>query len=91
MLKTPRIMAKAPRIKKNAGTTAYNGESTAVFRRKHSRIMRKAPNKMRFDHFKPAMAQPRSQRKSLGTRLAMAFNKRRPKMKDDHIAYLPYA
>jgi hypothetical protein len=35
--------------------------------------MLKAPNKMPFDHFKPAMA----------------FHKRRPKMKDDHIAYLP--
>jgi hypothetical protein len=38
--------------------------------------MLKAPNKiMLFDHFKPAMA----------------FHKRRPKMKDDHIACLPYA
>jgi hypothetical protein len=37
--------------------------------------MLKAPNKMPFDHFKPAMA----------------FHKRRPKMKDDHIAYLRYA
>jgi hypothetical protein len=37
--------------------------------------MLKAPSKMPFDHFKPAMA----------------FHKRRPKMKDDHIAYLPYA
>jgi hypothetical protein len=37
--------------------------------------MLKAPNKMPFDHFKPAMA----------------FHKRRPKMKDDHIAYFPYA
>jgi hypothetical protein len=37
--------------------------------------MRKAPNKMLFDHFKPAMA----------------FHKRRSKMEDDHIAYLPYA
>jgi hypothetical protein len=38
----------------NAGTTAYNGESTentAVYT-----IMLKAPNKMLFDHFKPAMA-----------------------------------
>jgi hypothetical protein len=35
--------------------------------------MLKAPNKMPFDHFKPAMA----------------FHKRRPKMKDDHIACLP--
>ena len=34
--------------------------------------MLKAPNKMPFDHFKPAMA----------------FHKRRPKMKDDHIACL---
>jgi hypothetical protein len=32
--------------------------------------MLKAPNKMPFDHVKPAMA----------------FHKRRPKMKDDHIA-----
>jgi hypothetical protein len=39
--------------------------------------MQKAPNKMPFDHFNPAMA--------------LAFHKRRPKMKDDHIAYLPYA
>jgi hypothetical protein len=39
--------------------------------------MLKAPNKMPFDHFNPAMA--------------LAFHKRRPKMKDDHIAYLPYA
>jgi hypothetical protein len=31
--------------------------------------MLKAPNKMLFDHFKPAMA----------------FHKRKPKMKDDHI------
>jgi hypothetical protein len=37
--------------------------------------MLKAPNKMLFDHFKPAMA----------------FHKRRPKMKDDNIACLPYA
>jgi hypothetical protein len=37
--------------------------------------MLKAPNKMLLDHFKPAMA----------------FHKRRPKMKDDHIACLPYA
>jgi hypothetical protein len=41
----------------------------------HRDIMLKARNKMPFDHFKPAMA----------------FHKRRPKMKDDHIAYLPYA
>jgi hypothetical protein len=34
--------------------------------------MLKAPNKMPFDHFNPAMA--------------LAFHKRRPKMKDDHIA-----
>jgi hypothetical protein len=34
--------------------------------------MLKAPNKMPFDHFKPALA----------------FHKRRPKMKDDHIACL---
>jgi hypothetical protein len=39
--------------------------------------MLKAPNKMPFDHFNPAMA--------------LAFHQRRPKMKDDHIAYLPYA
>jgi hypothetical protein len=39
--------------------------------------MLKAPNKMPFDHFNPAMA-------------LVAFHKRRPKMKD-HIAYLPYA
>jgi hypothetical protein len=39
--------------------------------------MLKAPNKMPFDHFNPAMA--------------LAFHKRTPKMKDDHIAYLPYA
>jgi hypothetical protein len=40
------------------------------------RILAKAPH-MPFDHFNPAMA--------------LAFHKRRPKMKDDHIAYLPYA
>jgi hypothetical protein len=34
-----------------------------------------AKSTQQFDHFKPAMA----------------FHKRRPKMKDDHIAYLPYA
>jgi hypothetical protein len=42
--------------------------------------MLKAPNKMLFDHFKPAVA--------------VALHKRRPKnakMKDDHIACLPYA
>jgi pterin-4a-carbinolamine dehydratase len=52
-------LAKAP----------HNAETTAVSHR------REAPNKMPFDHFKPAMA----------------FTKRRPKMKDDHIAYFPYA
>jgi hypothetical protein len=41
--------------------------------------MLKAPNKMLFDHFKPAIAE------------AMAFHKRRPKKKDNHIACLPYA
>jgi hypothetical protein len=58
-LEPPRILAKAP----------HNAETT------YRRIMLKAPSKMPFDHFKPAMA----------------FHKRRPKMKDDHIAYLPYA
>jgi hypothetical protein len=37
-------------------------------------MVKATPNKMLFDHFKPAMA----------------FHKR-PKMKDDHIACLPYA
>jgi hypothetical protein len=55
-------MAKAPRIMPKA--PPY--------------IMLNAPNKMPFDHFKPAMAFHK-------------INKRRPKMKDDHTAYLPYA
>ena len=50
-------------------STAYNAETTAVY------IMLKAPNKMPFDHYNPAMA--------------LAFHKRRPKMKDDHIFTLP--
>jgi hypothetical protein len=72
----------------NGESTAYNGESiaynagTIAYNGESTGIMPKAPpcnakstQQLLLDHFKPAMA----------------FHKRRPKMKYDHIACLPYA
>jgi hypothetical protein len=77
MVKAPGMMAKAPRI---IGSSLQPPRILA----KAPHIMPKPPpynakstNKMPFDHFNPAMA--------------LTFHERRPKMKDDHIAYLPYA
>jgi hypothetical protein len=65
MVKAPRIMLEQPRVMAKAPSIMPKAPPYNA----------KAPNKMPFDHFKPAMA----------------FHKRRPKMKDDHIACLLYA
>ena len=88
MLKAPRIMTKAPRIMLEPLRVMANAPRIMAkaprIMLEPLRIIAKAPritleplriDKMPFDHLRPAMA----------------FHKRKPKMKDDHIACLPYA
>ena len=74
MVKAPSMMAKAPRIMLEP--PCIMAKAPRIMPKAPPYIMLKAPNKMLFDHFKPAMA-------------FYKINKRRSKMKDDHIAYLP--
>jgi hypothetical protein len=88
MLKAPRIMTKAPRIMLEPLRIMANAP----------RIMAKAPRIM-LEPLRIIAKAPRNNARTTAYRQnavwsltpAMAFHKRKPKMKDDHIACLPYA